>query len=164
MEEGQIEKFVGLDMSDGDTVFDRCLDACHKIKRELGDLDGVTCFCELAMPLASRLCERLGLATNSPQARKGTGSAWAARAQRGQHGQLRGACAAWACCGWWGSGLGCTAVGQGPWQRAGSAARAQRARLDVMGCPGQLTAAVAAAGALGCRLWMRRGTSTPRGR
>ncbi|EFN59059.1 hypothetical protein CHLNCDRAFT_137776 [Chlorella variabilis] len=40
VEEGQIEKFVGLDMSDGDTVFDRCLDACHKIKRELGDLDG----------------------------------------------------------------------------------------------------------------------------
>ncbi len=33
----------------------------------MGDLDGVTCFCELAVPLASRLCERLGLATNSPQ-------------------------------------------------------------------------------------------------
>lgn len=134
-----IEKFVGLDMSDADTVFDRCLDACHRIRKvgprrrwgcdpcvaavacsasrlgprssliseaqrapwpllaplrsvrpgphqqallhphppppptpthppqEMGDLDGVTCFCELAVPLASRLCERLGLATNSPQ-------------------------------------------------------------------------------------------------
>ncbi|KAL4430749.1 hypothetical protein ABPG75_006005 [Micractinium tetrahymenae] len=67
LEEGIIEKFVGLDMSDADTVFDRCLDVCHKIKKEMGDLDGVTCFCELAVPLASRLCERLGLATNSPQ-------------------------------------------------------------------------------------------------
>lgn len=38
------------------------------IQQEMGDLDGVTCFCELAVPLASRLCERLGLATNSPQA------------------------------------------------------------------------------------------------
>ena len=37
-------------------------------KQELGDLDGVTCFCELAMPLCARLCERLGLATNSPEA------------------------------------------------------------------------------------------------
>lgn len=33
----------------------------------MGDLDGITCFCELAVPLASRLCERLGLPTNSPQ-------------------------------------------------------------------------------------------------
>lgn len=31
--DGIVEKFVGLDMSDGDTVFDRCLDACHKIKK-----------------------------------------------------------------------------------------------------------------------------------
>ena len=31
--EGVIEKFVGLDMSDTETVFDRCLDACLKIKR-----------------------------------------------------------------------------------------------------------------------------------
>ena len=36
--------------------------------QEMGDLDGVTCFCELAMPLAARLCERLGLASNSPAA------------------------------------------------------------------------------------------------
>ena len=35
--------------------------------QEMGDLDGITCFCELAVPLASRLCERLGLPTNSPQ-------------------------------------------------------------------------------------------------
>jgi hypothetical protein len=68
VEEGFIERFIGLDMSDGDTVFDRCLDACHRVRKELGDLDGVTCFCELAMPLASRLAERLGLATNSPAA------------------------------------------------------------------------------------------------
>lgn len=39
----------------------------HRLAQEMGDLDGVTCFCELAVPLASRLCERLGLATNSPQ-------------------------------------------------------------------------------------------------
>ena len=31
--EGIIEKFVGLDFSDADTVFDRCLDAINKIKK-----------------------------------------------------------------------------------------------------------------------------------
>jgi hypothetical protein len=31
--EGIVEKFVGLDMSDADTVFDRCLDAIIKIKK-----------------------------------------------------------------------------------------------------------------------------------
>jgi hypothetical protein len=31
--EGVIEKFVGLDMSDADTVFDRCLGAMQKIKK-----------------------------------------------------------------------------------------------------------------------------------
>jgi hypothetical protein len=36
VEEGQIEKFVGLDMSDADTVFDRCLEACLKIKKVAG--------------------------------------------------------------------------------------------------------------------------------
>lgn len=31
--EGVVEKFVGLDMGDADTVFERCLEACHKIKK-----------------------------------------------------------------------------------------------------------------------------------
>lgn len=37
VKEGFVEKFVGLDMSDADTVFDRCLDACHKIKKVCAD-------------------------------------------------------------------------------------------------------------------------------
>ena len=34
----------------------------------MGDLDGITTFCELAVPLASRLAEALGLPHNSVQA------------------------------------------------------------------------------------------------
>ena len=33
----------------------------------MGELDGVTTFCELAVPLASRIAEKFGLPHNSPQ-------------------------------------------------------------------------------------------------
>eukprot|EP00887_Chlorella_sp_A99_P000177 scaffold13.g177.t1 len=49
-------------------VFDRCLEAIQAARRQLGDLDGIACFSELAVPLASRLQERLGLPCNSPAA------------------------------------------------------------------------------------------------
>lgn len=31
--EGMIERFVGLDFADADTVFDRCMDAINKVKK-----------------------------------------------------------------------------------------------------------------------------------
>ena len=31
--EGVIEKFIGLDMSDAETVFDRCLEAIKRVKK-----------------------------------------------------------------------------------------------------------------------------------
>lgn len=33
---------------------------------KLGGLDGITTFCEMAVPLVARLAEKLGLPTNSP--------------------------------------------------------------------------------------------------
>lgn len=67
-EEGVIEKFIGLDMSDADTVFDRALEAIELTKKELGELDGIVSFSEMAMPLVARLSEKLGLPGNPPSA------------------------------------------------------------------------------------------------
>jgi biotin carboxylase len=66
--EGVIEKFVGLDMSDAETLFERCLAAITRVARELGELDGVCSFSEMAMPLVARLAEKLGLPGNTPDA------------------------------------------------------------------------------------------------
>ncbi|EFN56176.1 hypothetical protein CHLNCDRAFT_144890 [Chlorella variabilis] len=68
VEEGVIEWFVPLDMSDADTVFHRCLAAIRKVHHDAGQLDGVLSFCEMAMPLVARLAERLGLPGNPPGA------------------------------------------------------------------------------------------------
>lgn len=40
----------------------------RKASSALGGLDGVTTFCEMAVPLVSRLTEKLGLPGNSPEA------------------------------------------------------------------------------------------------
>ncbi len=66
--EGIIEKFVPVDFSDAETVFDRCLEALKEARKQLGDLDGITTFCEMAVPLCSRLAEHLGLPHNSVEA------------------------------------------------------------------------------------------------
>lgn len=36
--------------------------------QDLGELDGICTFCEMAVPLVSRLAEKLGLPSNSPDA------------------------------------------------------------------------------------------------
>ncbi|GFR47370.1 hypothetical protein Agub_g9079 [Astrephomene gubernaculifera] len=66
--EGIIEKFVPIDFTDVETVFDRCLQALRDVRSRLGVLDGITTFCEMAVPLASRLAEKLGLPGNTPEA------------------------------------------------------------------------------------------------
>ncbi|GLC35522.1 hypothetical protein PLESTB_000198500 [Pleodorina starrii] len=66
--EGIVEKFVPIDFTDVDTVFDRCLQAIKEVRSTIGGLDGITTFCEMAVPLASRLAEKLGLPCNSPEA------------------------------------------------------------------------------------------------
>ena len=38
------------------------------VVQELGELDGMCTFCEMAVPLVSRLAEKLGLPSNSPDA------------------------------------------------------------------------------------------------
>ncbi|KAG2497151.1 hypothetical protein HYH03_004741 [Edaphochlamys debaryana] len=66
--EGVIEKFMPIDFTDVDTVFDRCLKAVRDARSSIGELDGITTFCEMAVPLASRLAEKLGLPCNTPEA------------------------------------------------------------------------------------------------
>ena len=68
VDEGVIERYVGLDMTDADTVFERCLKEIQKVKRDFGELDGVCSFSEMAMPLVARLAEKMGLPGNSPDA------------------------------------------------------------------------------------------------
>lgn len=67
-QEGTVEKFIGIDMSDIDAVFDKILSSIKKVRNELGNLDGVCSFSEMAMPLVARLAEKLGLPGNSPNA------------------------------------------------------------------------------------------------
>jgi len=38
------------------------------VLQDLGELDGVCTFCEMAVPLVSRIAESLGLSSNSPAA------------------------------------------------------------------------------------------------
>jgi len=68
VEEGVAEKFVPIDFSDADTVFEQCLKGVKGAAAAMGGaaIDGVTTFCELAVPLVSRLAEALGLPANSP--------------------------------------------------------------------------------------------------
>jgi carnosine synthase len=64
--EGLIERFVSLDMSSTEKVFERCLDAINTVRRDLDQVDGVVTFSEIVMPLVTRLCSALGLPANSP--------------------------------------------------------------------------------------------------
>eukprot|EP00891_Asterochloris_glomerata_P006828 jgi/Astpho2/6828/Aster-06504 len=57
-DEGLIENFVGLDFADAETVYERCLTAISDVKQQLGELDGICTFCEMAVPLVSRLAEQ----------------------------------------------------------------------------------------------------------
>eukprot|EP01026_Neomeris_dumetosa_P072736 TRINITY_DN7416_c0_g1_i7.p1 TRINITY_DN7416_c0_g1~~TRINITY_DN7416_c0_g1_i7.p1 ORF type:complete len:347 (+),score=31.23 TRINITY_DN7416_c0_g1_i7:66-1043(+) len=66
--EGVIEKFFPLDMTDADSVFERCMKVLKSVQSEFGQLDGVLTFCELAVPLVSRLAEHLGLPCNTSNA------------------------------------------------------------------------------------------------
>jgi carnosine synthase len=69
VEEGVAEKFVPIDFGDADTVFEQCLKGLKQASAAMGGaLDGVTTFCELAVPLVARLAEALGLPGNSPDA------------------------------------------------------------------------------------------------
>jgi len=68
VEQGVIEKFIPVDFTDNDASFFKCMDAIQVVKSELGDVDGILTFCEIAVPLASRLCEVCGLAGNTCQA------------------------------------------------------------------------------------------------
>ncbi len=42
--------------------------AIRRATAQVGELDAVTTFCELAVPLASRLAEKLGMPHNTPAA------------------------------------------------------------------------------------------------
>jgi len=68
VEEGVIEKFIAIDFSDTDVLFDKCMDAIKEVKDTMGDVDGLVTFCELAVPLMTRLSEVCGLPGNTSEA------------------------------------------------------------------------------------------------
>jgi carnosine synthase len=68
VEEGVIENFVGLDMSDPTAVFKEALGILKDIDKEIGGIDGICTFWEVAVPLVARLTESLGLPGNSSAA------------------------------------------------------------------------------------------------
>lgn len=64
---GTIERFLPLDMSESETVLERCLEAIKEARTSLGgELDGVVSFSEMAQPLVARLAEKLGLPGPAP--------------------------------------------------------------------------------------------------
>eukprot|EP00884_Botryococcus_braunii_P015539 jgi/Botrbrau1/2669/Bobra.0203s0016.1 len=69
VDDGTIQKFIAIDFEDSGAVFDRCLEAIKRVIHEEGiQIDGILTFCEIAVPLASRLAEMLGLPGNRPEA------------------------------------------------------------------------------------------------
>ena len=64
VEDGVIEKFVPLDMSNPTAVFEDALKIINDIDKEIGGIDGICTFWEVAVPLVARLTERIGLPGN----------------------------------------------------------------------------------------------------
>lgn len=87
-QEGIVERYIDLDFSEPDAVFDRCLVVIKSIrkvwqcvdhyggwvggwcskeasKQELGNIDGIMTFVDMATPLTSRLCDALGYPGNA---------------------------------------------------------------------------------------------------
>lgn len=64
-EEGIIEKFIALNMEDLDESYDDCIKAITKVKADLGRLDAIVSFCELAQPMVARLTAHFKLVGNS---------------------------------------------------------------------------------------------------
>ena len=57
-----ISKFIPVDMSKPfDDISAACIAALGQVKEELGAIDGVTTFSEMAMPLATALAHTLQL-------------------------------------------------------------------------------------------------------
>ena len=64
-DEGVIERFVPVDMTDASCTFDLCRDAIEALMGELGvEVDAVSTYCEIAVPLVARLAESFGLPGN----------------------------------------------------------------------------------------------------
>ena len=68
VEEGVIENFIPLDMSDPTAVFKEAKNILKDIDKEIGGIDGICTFWEVAVPLVARLTESLGLPGNSSAA------------------------------------------------------------------------------------------------
>jgi len=64
VEDGVIEKFMPLDMSDPGAVFHEAVKLLKEIDAESGGIDGICTFWEVAVPLVARLAESLGLPGN----------------------------------------------------------------------------------------------------
>ena len=68
LEDGVIEKYVPLDMSNPPAVYNEALKIISEVDREVGGIDGICTFYEIAVPLVARLTEALGLPGNPSKA------------------------------------------------------------------------------------------------
>eukprot|EP00668_Euglena_longa_P011715 GGOE01014130.1.p1 GENE.GGOE01014130.1~~GGOE01014130.1.p1 ORF type:complete len:597 (+),score=110.91 GGOE01014130.1:83-1792(+) len=65
VEEGLAERFIPLNIEDLDASFDECVALIQGVRDDLGRLDAVLSFCELAQPLVARLTTHFKLPGNS---------------------------------------------------------------------------------------------------
>ena len=68
-DEGVIERFLPVDMTDSSKTLELCANAIQSLIDHDGvEVDGIATFCEIAVPLASRLAEIFGLPGNPSSA------------------------------------------------------------------------------------------------
>eukprot|EP00667_Euglena_gracilis_P004782 EG_transcript_4807 len=65
VEEGLAEKFIPLNIQDLDASYDECVALISEVRGDLGRLDAILSFCELAQPLVARLTTHFKLPGNS---------------------------------------------------------------------------------------------------
>jgi len=61
---GTVEKFVAVDMDDRENLMQNIVNELQTLTLEMGHIDGITTFCEMAVPLVSRLAQILNLPHN----------------------------------------------------------------------------------------------------
>jgi carnosine synthase len=67
LEEGVIEKFIPMEITDMDLSYLPCVEAIQGVKENFGQLDGIVSFAELAQQLVAKLCDHFQVPGNSLQ-------------------------------------------------------------------------------------------------
>ena len=62
--EGIVDHFIAVDMTDADSIPEQTMEGIAALEDEIGNVDGVVTFAELAIPMVARLADALGLPGN----------------------------------------------------------------------------------------------------